>query len=125
MTSQTVGDLAHHRRIRKHSRFHRGRPQVVGDGVDLRANELRIDRGPGRNTKRVLRGDRRNDRRAEHAKALKRLQVCLNSSTTAGVRSGDGQCNGSCDQFPGVGVVAGDGGCAIRRALNVWKFGEF
>ena len=77
----------------EHSGFHRRWPQVQHDGVDLPANERRVQRDPVVDAERVLRRYRCYRRRAEHPKAMIGLEVGLNAGAASGIGAGDRECN--------------------------------
>ena len=80
--------------IAEHAGFYGGDIEIGNDGAKLRGNEVRRYREDAGDAKRILRGQRRDDRRAVNAERGKRLEVSLNAGAAGGVGAGDGQRNG-------------------------------
>ena len=121
MTSNPVGNFTYHSGVGEHSGFHRGRPQIAHDRVELRADQVDVYRTPRGDAECVLCGYGGDDRRPVDAEAMERLEIGLNARTTAGIGPGNGEGDGV-SQF--LLLVTGLGGIDARRALNAWKFCE-
>ena len=93
MSPETLRHFANDIDIGEHPGLHRGRPQILGERIDLRTDEIDGNRRPAGDAARVLRSNGGNDRCAENAEPLKRLEIGLNASTAAGIGSGDGEGN--------------------------------
>ena len=110
----------------EHPRFDRARSEIVEHRVDLRADQLRAHGSHDATPHRVLRGDRRDRRRAEHTMTRKGAEITLDPRAATGIRAGDGEryvhrttetrcCRAACRARR-----ASD----ANRFLKVWKFGE-
>ena len=121
MATKPVRHFTNNLAVGEHSRFYRGRAQVARDRVELRADEVSVYRTPPRNPEGVLRGYGGDDGRSEDAEALERLEVGLDTRTTAGIGPGDGEGDRLTQLPPDV---TGLGGIDARRRLKVWKFCE-
>mgnify|MGYP000347593631 CR=1 FL=1 len=75
----------------KHTDLDGIRADILEDEIDLLGNKGWRDRFDPLYTEGVLRGERGYRRRRIAAKGRNRLDVCLNTCTAAGVRSGDNQ----------------------------------
>jgi hypothetical protein len=75
----------------EHPRLGRVDPDVVEDGVELRADELGRQLVHGGDAEGVLRGERDDDARPVAARRPERLEVGLDACAAPGVRAGDGQ----------------------------------
>jgi len=63
--------------------------QILHDGLDLGRNQRRSYRLQRVHPRRILRGDRGDGARTEHAERVERFQVGLQAGTAAGITPGD------------------------------------
>lgn len=89
--AEPVGDLADHLGIREHPELHGIDRDVVGDRVELCAEELGGRHVHRANAVRVLRGERRDDGHAVAADRRDRLEVGLDTGPARRVAAGDAQ----------------------------------
>src|SRR3974390_2355767 len=77
----------------QHADLHRPDREIGKDCIDLRRYEPRGHFMDGADTLGILRGQGRDHRSAVHAKRRKGLQIGLDASATARIRTSDGERN--------------------------------
>ncbi|KAG1442229.1 hypothetical protein G6F57_018466 [Rhizopus arrhizus] len=91
MALQCVGNDVDHLGVGQHAELHRVDIEIIETGLQLRTQEVARRHVHGGHAAGVLCGQRGDRRQAMHAMCGERLQVGLDSSTTAGVGAGDGE----------------------------------
>ncbi len=107
------GHRVHQLRRSEHARLDRRRREIVGDGVDLLADQGPRQRGPAPHAERVLGRDGADYARAEHPELVERLEVGLDAGTPARVRAGDRE--GDLHLAPGSAGASFRGAAIGRR----------
>ncbi len=103
MPAHAVGDGAQRRGIVEHAGLGRGDAKILGDGIDLLANELRRHGMNRRHAARILRGQGGEDAGAVDAERGERLEVGLNAGAAGGIGARDGERDGPCSRRGSVG----------------------
>ncbi len=89
MCADSLGHGGDDLRGRQHAELGGVDPDVPGDRVELRADEVRRDQVDAVHTDGVLRGQRREHAHAEGVERGEGLEVGLDAGATAGVRARD------------------------------------